>query len=280
MVRLTHTLILLGVFGLLTVAPVGAQTEPEYLWSIEESLVRGTSVGEDYTLELTGGLWNPTPSIVASSEQFGIIGSDIDFSNDLGMVRKRHPEMRLTFKPGRRHKLRLNWLPMQYNQSAVLERRVVFQGIAFDAGVGVDSAIRWDAWRFGYEFDLVARERGYVGLILEAKYTHIQAELDSPIGYEYVKARAPIPAVGAITRIYVTRFTPITAEFTAFRLPDNVVEGYAARYVDFDIYGTVNLSRMVGINLGYRSMDLSYLVDRDTGDLKLDGMYVSGAFRF
>ena len=129
-------------------------------------------------------------------------------------------------------------------------------------------------------FDVIARERGYVGLILEAKYTHIQAELDSVVGYEYVKARAPIPALGAITRVYVTRFTPITAEVTAFRLPDNVVQGYEARYVDFDIYGTINLSNMVGINVGYRSMDMSYLVERDTGDLKLEGMYLSGAFRF
>ena len=279
MARLTYSLFLLAIGLFVAAAPVAAQ-QSEYLWSIEESLFRGTSIGEDYTLEITGGMWDPRPSIVASSEQFGIIGSQIDFGNDLGMVRKRHPEMRLTFKPGRRHKLRLNWLPIQYSQSAVLERRVVFQGIAFDVGIGVDSALRWDAWRFGYEFDVIARERGYVGLILEAKYTHIQAELDSVVGYEYVKARAPIPALGAITRVYVTRFTPITAEVTAFRLPDNVVQGYEARYVDFDIYGTINLSNMVGINVGYRSMDMSYLVERDTGDLKLEGMYLSGAFRF
>ena len=65
-----------------------------------------------------------------------------------------------------------------------------------------------------------------------------------------------------------------------FRLPDNVVDDYAARYVDFDIFGTVNLSRMVGINIGYRSVDLNYLFDRDTGDLKLNGPYFSGVFRF
>ena len=257
-----------------------AQIPPEYLWSIEESLWRGTSIGEDYTLELNGGLWDPIPAFVASSEQFGIIGTEIDFTQDLGMIRKRHPELRMTYKPGRRHKLRLHWLPIQYTQSAVLQRQLVFQGIAFDAGVPVDSTIRWDAWRLGYEFDFVSRERGYFGMILEAKYTQIQAELNSEIDYEFTRARAPIPAIGAIGRVYVTRFTPITAEFTAFRLPSNAVEGYEARYVDFNIFGTVNLSKMVGVDLGYRSMDLSYLVDRDTGDMKLDGMYLLGVFRF
>jgi len=257
-----------------------AQIPPEYLWSIEESLWRGTSIGEDYTLELNGGLWDPIPTFVASSEQFGIIGTKIDFTQDLGMIRKRHPELRMTYKPGRRHKLRLHWLPIQYTQSAVLQRQLVFQGIAFDAGVPVNSTIRWDAWRLGYEFDFVSRERGYFGIILEAKYTQIQAELNSEIDYEFARARAPIPAIGAIGRVYVTRFTPITAEFTAFRLPDNAVEGYKARYVDFNIFGTVNLSKMVGVDLGYRSIDLSYLADRDAGDMKLDGIYLLGVFRF
>jgi len=27
-------------------------------------------------------------------------------------------------------------------------------------------------------------------------------------------------------------------------------------------------------------VDLSYLINRDTGDLKLDGLYVSGTFRY
>ena len=272
-------LFVMGVTLLGATPPADAQTG-ETLWSVEGSMFSGSSVGEDYMLEVSGGLWNPTAAITASSEQFGIIGTDIDFGQDLGLTSRQHGELRLAFKPGRRHKLRLHWLPMEYRQSSVLERRLVFQGIAFNVGLPVDSMMRWDSWRIGYEFDFIVRERGFLGLLLEAKYTNVQAELDSSIAYEYVRARAPIPAVGAIGRFYVTRFTPVTAEFTMFRLPDNLVDDYAARYVDFDIFGTVNLSNMVGINVGYRSLDLSYLFDRDTGDLKLDGPYFSGVFRF
>ena len=72
---------------------------------------------------------------MTSSEQFGIIGTDIDFLKDLGMIRRSHNELRLTLKPGRRHKLRLHWLPMQYRQSAVLQCSLVFQGIAYDIGL-------------------------------------------------------------------------------------------------------------------------------------------------
>lgn len=272
--------VLIVATAALLAAAVPARAQTETLWAVEGSLFSGSSVGEDFRLEVSGGLWNPTAAITASSEQFGIIGTDIDFGQDLGLTSQSHGELRITFKPGRRHKLRVNYLPMEYRQSSVLERRLIFQGIAFDVGVPVDSMMRWNTWRFGYEFDFIVRERGFFGVILEAKYTDVQAELDSPIGFEYVRARAPIPAFGGIGRYYVTRFTPITAEVTMFRLPDNVVDDYSARYVDFDIFGTVNLNRMIGLNIGYRSVDLSYLFDRDTGDMKLDGPYFSGVFRF
>ena len=150
--------------------------------------VRGMSVGEDYRLEISGSIWNPSPDIVASSDQFGILGTEIDFVSDLGMVRRSHNELRLTFKPGRRHKLRLHWLPMKYTQSAVLTRRIVFEGVAYDLGLPVDSSITWNAWRFGYEFDLIARDQGFLGLIVEAKYTDIRAELESAIGFERPRA--------------------------------------------------------------------------------------------
>ena len=262
----------------------GAEPRPqppgEAIWAANESVWSGPSVGEDFHIEVTGGLWDPVPAISASSEQFGIVGTTIDFRSDLGMVRQRHGELRLTLKPGRRHKLRVQWLPMHYQQSAVLARRIVFQGIEHTVGLPVSSSLTWDAWRFGYELDVVVRERGFVGLILEAKYTDVQAELNSPIGLEYVRARAPIPAVGAIARVYISRFTPITAEFTAFRMPDNLIREYSARLMDFDIYGTVNLTRTVGVNIGYRSIDMSYLFDQDVGDFSVNGVYVSGALRF
>ena len=252
----------------------------ETIWAANESVWAGGSVGEDYHLEITGGLWSPPPAISASSEQFGIAGTTIDFGSDLGMVRQRHGELRMTFKPGRRHKLRVHWLPMQYQQSAVLQREIVFQEIRYNIGLPVDSVLTWNAWRFGYELDVIVRYRGFLGLILEAKYTDVRAELDSPVGFEYARARAPIPAIGAIGRVYVSRFTPITVEFTAFNMPENLIQDYSARLVDYDIYGTVNLTQMFGLNIGYRSMDMRYLFDRDVGNFQVKGMYFSGAFRF
>ena len=285
--RVIAVVVLLSALLCETTEKISAQ-EPEYLWSIEESLWRGPSVGEDYTVELTAGLWNPIPVIVASSEQFGIPGSDIHFGNDLGLARTSHPDFRLTFKPGRKHKLRVSLVPIEYAQQRVLARPLVFQGIKYDANIPVASTFQWDAWRFGYEYDIVSRQRGYFGILLEAKYTRLAASLTSADAQEYVRAQAPIPALGAILRVYPTRFTPLTVEFTAFKLPGDLTKrlpgdlsaDYRGQYVDLDVYATLNLSRMVGINLGYRSVDFNYLIDRDAGDLKLAGFYASGTVRF
>ena len=289
------TLTLAGALGMVSVATaqtaqgplqgqpdqpvVGARTD-EAIWAIDRSLWVGRAVGEDYIVELGAGLWSPTPRISASSEQFGIPGTTIDFGPDLGLTRQRHGEFKMTFKPGRRHKLRVNWLPMSYQQNGVLPREVVFQGIRYDAGQPVNSSVTWNVWRLGYEFDVVSRDRGYFGLILETKLTEVGAELQSSADSEFARARAPIPAIGAIARVYVTRFTPVTAEVTAFQMPDDLVNDYRARLVDFDIYGTVNVNEMFGVSIGYRSMDMSYLFERDGGDFTVKGVYLSGAVRF
>ena len=70
-------------------APSSAQ-QAEYLWSIENSLWVGPAVGEDYILEISGGLWNPHGNIAISSQQFGIAGSNIDFRQDLGLKKDKY----------------------------------------------------------------------------------------------------------------------------------------------------------------------------------------------
>ncbi len=95
-----------------------------------------------------------------------------------------------------------------------------------------------------------------------------------------MRARAPIPALGAIGRVYVAPNISITGEFSGFRLPESIDEDYRAKYYDFDIYGTVNFTDNVGAQAGYRSFDVFYRVEEDEGTLKLKGLYLGGVVRF
>lgn len=237
-------------------------------------------IGEDYHVELLGGLWTPTPDITISSDAFGIAGSSIDFANDLGIGSKRFGELRLRLRPARKHRFRIDYVPINYSASTVVERRIVFRGIAYDIGVPVSTSITWHAWRLGYEYDIVHRSRGYFGIILEAKYTDVEASLDTSFGREYTRARGPIPAIGGVVRVYPLQALAITAEVSIFRLPGNVLDNYRGEYVDLDISGTLSFTRNLGAQVGYRSLDLNVTTDEDVGSLKLAGLYFGGLVRF
>ena len=171
-------------------------------------------------------------------------------------------------------------MPIRYSAQSVVERRLVFRGIAYDAGVSVNSTITWNTWRLGYEYDIVHRSHGYFGLIVEAKYTEVEASLDTQFGREFARARAPIPALGAVMRIYPVRVLGITAEITGFRLPEGVDQSYGGEYLDFDVYGTLNFTEKIGVQIGYRSLDMSGFFETESVDLRLEGMYVGALLRF
>ena len=63
--------------GLSAAAPAEAQYGAR-------SATSNRATGETYHFELGAAFWNPSPDIVISSEQFGQIGSNIDFVQTLG----------------------------------------------------------------------------------------------------------------------------------------------------------------------------------------------------
>jgi hypothetical protein len=246
---------------------------------------RGASsraTGENYRIEIGGYFWNPTPDIAIASESLpGIIGDRIDFVNDLGLEKTRFKQLKVVLRPAKKHKLRFEFTPINYKQpNGVLQRNVVFNGILYSAALPVSTEVDWNAYRFTYEYDLIYRDRGFFGILLETKYTDVRAQLLNLINDEFVHARAPIPAVGAIGRVYVAPNISITGEFSGFKLPDSIDEDYSAKYFDFDLYTSVNFTDKVGAQAGYRSFDVFYRVDEDEGQLKLKGLYFGAVVRF
>jgi hypothetical protein len=259
------------------VAILGAAVAASAQDAVQPSSSRAT--GENYHVEISGSLWDPTPTIFISSESIdGIPGSRIDFVEELGIEKAWFRQLKVVLRPAAKHKFRFEYTPIKYQASAVVNRNIVFNGIAFPISIPIESEITWRAYRFSYEYDFVYRDRGFVGLVLETKYTDVEASLTNAFDTEFVHARAPIPAVGLIGRGYVAPNISITGEFTFFKLPE--IEGNSGRYFDFDLYGTVNFTNNVGAQAGYRSFDVIYKIETDDGDLNLKGLYFGGVVRF
>ena len=257
-------------------APARAQFRPR--------IVTEQSMGEKFYIEGAADYWNPTADLVVTSSGTGALsglqGSKIDARNDLGLADQRLPQLELVLRPAKSHKFRLQYIPIKYTQSKVLLQNISFNGQLYRVGLPVNSTIDWKATRFGYEYDFITRDRGFGGFIIEAKYTDVRVDLASPVQTEFAHARAPIPALGGIARVYVVPRVSITGEVTGFKLPESVDNRYNAHYVDVDIYGTVNATNNVGVKVGYRSLDLGYLVKQDSGSFTLKGLYFGIVARY
>ena len=242
------------------------------------------ATGETYRVELAGTIWNPKPEIVIASEGLGQLGDNIDFVTTLGIEQKTFKQIKLVLRPATKHKFRFEYTPIKYSADQIVPVSFVFNGQRFGVGIPVTTELSWKAYRFGYEWDFLYKDRGFAGLILETKYTDVAATLTAAtVGVaQFTEARAPIPAIGFIGRGYVAANISITGEFTAFRLPEKALnsDDYSAKYYDFDVHGTVNLTNNLGAQIGYRSFDVFYKVKRDTGTLNLKGYYFGGVARF
>ena len=242
------------------------------------------ATGEQFHIEATAGWWRPSAAMTITSEALGLQGTPIDLKQDLGLQDKSLPELGLTLRPARSHKFRLQLIPIKFDQVAVLRRDVIFNGQRYSVNIPVTSSLDWNAFRFGYEYDIVTRDRGFAGFIIEAKYTDVRADLSAPTPQgtlaEFAQARVPVPALGGIGRVYVVPNVAITGELTLFTLPDSVDSRFGGHYVDLDIYGTVNFNRFIGAQAGFRSLDMQYLLKSDSGSFTLRGLYFGGVVRY
>jgi hypothetical protein len=241
--------------------------------------------GEAYHIEAAVDYWFPTADMTISSESLGLQGTDVNFKNDLGLTDQRFPALHLQIKAGG-NKLRFEYIPINYSQSAILRQDIIFNGQRYQLGLPVNSTLDWKAFRFGYEYDFLRRSRGFLGFILEAKYTDVNATLVTPpisahggIN-EFDHARAPIPAIGGTGRFYIVPNIAVTADITGFRLPGNVVKDASGHYFDVDVYGTLNFTNNIGVQGGYRSLDVGYGFRTDSGSFVLKGMYFGGVVRY
>jgi len=245
--------------------------------------MQGPAIGEDYHIEASLNWWNAEPSLIVNSESLGIIGTDVNLITDLGIEKKRLRVFDLILKPGRKHRLSFQHLPIIYTTDAFpVQREFVFNGQLYRLGLPVTTSVDFTTLSFGYEYDFLYFRRGFVGAGINLKYTNIEVDLQSPIGAEFVAIQAPIPAVNFAGRGYVTPNLAIDAKLSFFRIPDGLAEQIEGdgSYTDFDLHGTYNINRYVGAQLGWRKTTIFFTSDLDSGDLQFKGLYFGGVVRY
>jgi hypothetical protein len=241
------------------------------------------SVGEDYNVEAAWSWWDAEPNLIINSEGLEIPGTDVDLSSDLGIEKKRLAKLDVVLRPARKHRFRFQRMPIKYEVDAFpVQRRFVFNGQTFDINIPVSTQVDFTTYRFGYEYDFLYRDRGFLGVLFDLKYTNVDLDLRSPIHSEFVSAAAPIPTVGVVGRVYAAKNFAINGELSFFRTPDTLAEQFEgdASYTDIDVNGTVNFNKNFGAQIGWKKISVFYDIDLDVGTLKFDGFYYGGVVRF
>jgi hypothetical protein len=163
-----------------------------------------------------------------------------------------------------------------------VQREFVFNGQRYQINLPVNTTADLTTYRFGYEYDFLYRSRGYLGVLLDLKYTNVDIVLDSPIGREFTSQVAPIPTIGVVGRGYIVPNLSITGEVSFFKVPEKLAEQLdgGGRYLDYDFYGTFNFNQYVGAQFGLKSIDVEYRKDLDAGILNFNSFYFGGAIRY
>lgn len=252
-------------------APALAQFQPRTL--------DDPATGEKFHIEGAASIWAPAADMTIRSEQLGIEGDLIDLKQDLGLTDQKFNVLELMLKGGH-HKLRLQRLPVRYEQEAVMKRTLKYNGQKYSIGLPVQSKLAWTQTHLSYEYDFLVKNRGFGGVVLNTTLTEIDERLASPIITEFAHVKAPVPRIGGIARVYVVPNISITTEITGLNIPPDLNLGVSGKYVDVDVYGTVNFTNNIGAKVGYRKINVNLIVDHDEGNFEMKGLYFGLVARY
>ena len=158
-----------------------------------------------FLIEGSVGLWKPSPTMSITSESFGIVGSTIDFQQDLGLTNTRFKELHVVFHPGAQAQdpLSVHSARLQPDRHAAAAKSCSMAS-ATTSDCRSSPSSNWQAYRFTYEYDFISTSRGFGGVLLDLKQTHVRASLRSPLPQldQSTDRSAPVPAIGGIARVY------------------------------------------------------------------------------
>ncbi len=194
---------------------------------------------------------NPSGSIQGSSDQV-----PVDFERDLGFNRYSTFSVRADWKFTRKNHFYVSLSRFNSSQQTVLARTIIFQGQTFEVSTTVRSDLHAFLVAPGYQYDIIRRKRGHLGIGVQADLFDTSASITAAAqagnGGAAQSARgsllAPIPVAGPDFRIYLTNSPRLFVEGNAYGM---YLFGYGNFVSTTDTVG-LTLNKHVSLNAGYQ----------------------------
>lgn len=150
-------------------------------------------------------------------------------------------------------------IPFNSDRQVVLDRTIVFNGKTFDAGLSVDGNLRSPMYGLGYQYDIIRRRRGHLGVGLRFNVFDSHASINAAaqitsdgVHHASVYASdslvAPIPVAGPEFRLYLTNSPRVFVEGEIYGM---YFFGYG-NYLSSDGTLGVSLTRRFSVTAGYQ----------------------------
>jgi len=212
----------------------------------------------------------------AKVTEAGIVGTDINLVDDLGVDdQENFWDGRIALDFGR-HKIRYGYMPLDWSGSKTITEEITFGGETFSASALVDSSLDIDYHRLGYQYDFIEVKDSTVGLIIEAKYFSIDANLNAAALAidETESIEAPLPTVGLAAELSLPALFSVEGELTGVTL------GSDRYFIDGEAAVNFKPIPFVAVAAGYRYLKLHIEEEDDEGELMLKGPFVMVRGRF
>jgi hypothetical protein len=178
----------------------------------------------------------------------------IDFDKDLGFSTYSTFSGKVDWKLTHKNHLYVAFSPFYTTRQTTLTRDITFQGQTFELGTVVNSDLHAFLVAPGYQFDIIRRKRGHLGLGLQIDLFDTTAKISTVAPQSGHSASAigsllaPIPVAGPNFRLYLTNSPRLFLEGSVYGM---YFFGYGNFVSTSDTIG-VSLSKHVSANVGYQ----------------------------
>jgi hypothetical protein len=138
-----------------------------------------------------------------------------DFQKDVSFNSYSTFTGRVDWKFTRKNHLFFAVTPFDRTKSFVAARTITFQGQTFNAGVAISADLQVNGYAPGYQYDIIRRKRGHLGIQAQLNLFDVQGSLSAaaqvtngvPVLAHRAQGsiRAPIPVFGPNVRYYLTK---------------------------------------------------------------------------
>jgi len=227
--------------------------------------------------EAQGLYWMTDFSGSMQMTEAGLIGTSLDFEDDLGIADEDVTDIRLMWHITPAVKIRLAYVQLNYEGNTTLQKTISFSGQTYTIGTAVTSSLDTQYIRLGGYFDLLSFADGMVrvGGIVDAKVFMIDAAVKAPALTldESEEVIAGLPTLGGTVSIHLQDIVELFFEASGMGIQD----GYL---YDCEAGIKIRPYQHVEIVGGYRIFELDVEQDNDSGNLKIAGPFVGATIRF